>query len=635
MILSYKKSFLKHYRNINVKTKVIPTINYNTTEIIRPESSIYYKNNDNNIKFIRYENKEAPSLTELKILENVKSISDVKIDSYKHKMTVNMKNGEKKYVNIEDNIEENIINDLVQKNIKFTYENNYPNIISNYILTFFINFILPSIIFIALAKILFSRNNNISSFTQSTAKYQEIPDTGVTFRDVAGCDNAKQDLQEIVDFLKNPEKYSKLGASIPKGCLLIGSPGTGKTLLAKAISGEAGVPFFSCSGSSFVEMFVGTGSARVRDLFKKASEKAPCIIFIDEIDAIGKARGGIGGLNNNDEREQTINQLLTEMDGFDSKKAIIILAATNRPEILDPALTRPGRFDRKIIVEKPDYLGRIAIMKIHTQNKPLDDDIDIEKLCKVLAGSSGADIQNLANEAAILAARRNAEKITMNDFENAIDKISIGDERKTVIMSEQQKLLTSVHELGHTIVSLNVGDYDKLKKVTIIPRGLTGGVTVFEPSDDRIDMGLYTKEYLENQLCVALGGRVAEELVFGSSKITTGASSDLQQVSKIARKMVVDFGFSSKLGPVSWKVQNSLNGEDGYSQQTGYYIDEEIKKIVNSAYNRTVEILNRNIDLLNSLAKILMEKETLSAEEVENYIKNFNKNNINNIIFEV
>jgi cell division protease FtsH len=587
-----------------------------------------YSNETQNSKL--YMVNQAPSLTDNEewnfsdFQEAVKEdmISSVRIGKDQKALKAMTKDGSEGFVKLPNDLGGiQLINDMVDHDVKVRYTSDNNNQMIQWVLG---NVVMPLFLFwvmIVLLSRIMNRNGGpggaggIFSFSQNQAKFQEIPDTGVTFDDVAGCDNAKRDLQEIVDFLKNPEKYTRLGAKIPKGCLLIGSSGTGKTLLSKAVAGEAKVPFFSCSASEFIELFVGVGASRVRSIFKDAAAKAPCIIFIDEIDAIGKQRSG-GNFPGNDERDQTINQLLSEMDGFDGKKGIIVLAATNRPEILDNALTRPGRFDRKIIVERPDCNGRVAILKVHTKDKPLADDVNLESIAKLTAGSSGADLENLANEAAILATRRDAEKIGMQDFDNALEKVAIGDERGT-IMSDRQKKLISVHESGHTLVALKVGEYDKVRKVTIIPRGAAGGVTIFEPDQERIDTALYSKEYLENQICVALGGRVAEEVVFGGNQVTTGASSDLIQVMNIARRMVADFGFTEKLGAVAWKAPSMYEEGSGYSQQTAYEIDEEIRKIVNKAYERTTHILKKNKVELMSLADALVEKETMSGDEVK------------------
>ena len=431
--------------------------------------------------------------------------------------------------------------------------------------------------------------------------------TGKTFDDVAGADNAKHDLQEVVDFLKNPEKYVAVGAKIPKGVMLYGSPGCGKTLLAKAVAGEAGVPFISCSGSEFIEMFVGVGASRIRDIFKKAAEHAPCIIFIDEIESIARKRGvGI----NNDERDQTVNQLLTLMDGFEERKGVIVIAATNRLDMLDEAVLRPGRFDRKILVELPDFKGRHSILKVHTKDKPLDSSVDIEMIAKNTAGFSGADLENLSNEAAIYAARNKNTKITAHDFDLAFEKVVLGEERKTVVITAQKKRILSYHESGHALMGLLLNDYDKVRKVSIIPRGKTGGATYFEPTEERIDGSLVTREYLEHRIMVALGGRIAEELVFGFDQVTTGASGDIQEVYNIAHQMVARFGLSVNLGPIYW--EESDNGTD---------VNNDIYMLVMQLYDRARDLMEKNIENLHRISEELMEKEVLSHEEIARLVR--------------
>lgn len=388
------------------------------------------------------------------------------------------------------------------------------------------------------------------NFGKSKARVQMEPQTQVTFGDVAGIEGAKLELNEVVDFLKNADRFTAIGAKIPKGVLLVGPPGTGKTLLARAVAGEAGVPFFSISGSEFVEMFVGVGASRVRDLFEQAKANAPCIVFIDEIDAVGRQRGaGLGG--GNDEREQTLNQLLTEMDGFEGNTGIIIIAATNRPDVLDAALLRPGRFDRQVVVDRPDYAGRKEILNVHSRGKTLAQDVDLDKIARRTPGFTGADLANLLNEAAILAARRNLTEISMDEVNDAIDRVLAGPEKKNRVMSEKRKTLVAYHEAGHALVGALMPDYDPVQKISIIPRGRAGGLTWFTPSEDRMESGLYSRAYLQNQMAVALGGRLAEEIIFGEEEVTTGASNDLQQVARVARQMVTRFGMSDRLGPVA------------------------------------------------------------------------------------
>ena len=463
-------------------------------------------------------------------------------------------------------------------------------------------------------------------FGRSKSKFQEVPETGVKFADVAGVDGAKLELVEVVDFLKNPDKYTALGAKIPKGCLLVGPPGTGKTLLAKAVAGEAGVPFFSCSASEFVELFVGVGASRVRDLFEKAKSKAPCIIFIDEIDAVGRQRGaGMGG--GNDEREQTINQLLTEMDGFEGNTGVIVLAATNRPDVLDNALLRPGRFDRQVTVDRPDLGGRVRILEVHSRDKTLSKDVDLEKVARRTPGFTGADLQNLMNESAIMAARRNLKEISKEEIADALERIMAGPEKKNAVMSDAKRKLVAYHEAGHAIVGALMPEYDPVTKISIVPRGAAGGLTFFAPSEERLESGLYSKSYLENQMAVALGGRIAEELIFGSENVTTGASGDFQQVTRTAKMMITQMGFSEELGQLSYGGgsgpsflgQEMGQGSD-YSGETADIIDKEVKELVNRAYRRAKDLLQSNMDILHELSARLIEKENVDGDEFEKII---------------
>ncbi|MBE9205990.1 ATP-dependent zinc metalloprotease FtsH3 [Nostoc sp. LEGE 06077] len=466
------------------------------------------------------------------------------------------------------------------------------------------------------------------NFGKSKARVQMEPQTQVTFGDVAGIDQAKLELNEVVDFLKNADRFTAVGAKIPKGVLLVGPPGTGKTLLARAVAGEAGVPFFSISGSEFVEMFVGVGASRVRDLFEQAKSNAPCIVFIDEIDAVGRQRGaGLGG--GNDEREQTLNQLLTEMDGFEGNTGIIIIAATNRPDVLDAALLRPGRFDRQVVVDRPDYAGRSEILKVHARGKTLAKDVDLDKIARRTPGFTGADLSNLLNEAAILAARRNLTEISMDEINDAIDRVLAGPEKKDRVMSEKRKTLVAYHEAGHALVGALMPDYDPVQKISIIPRGRAGGLTWFTPSEDRMDTGLYSRAYLENQMAVALGGRLAEEIIFGEEEVTTGASNDLQQVARVARQMITRFGMSDRLGPVALGRQqgNMFLGRDimserDFSEETAAAIDEEVRKLVDTAYTRAKEVLINNRHILDLLAQMLVDKETVDAEELQEILAN-------------
>nr|WP_228039444.1 ATP-dependent zinc metalloprotease FtsH3 [Dolichospermum sp. LEGE 00240] len=470
--------------------------------------------------------------------------------------------------------------------------------------------------------------NQAMNFGKSKARVQMEPQTQVTFGDVAGIDQAKLELNEVVDFLKNADRFTAIGAKIPKGVLLVGPPGTGKTLLARAVAGEAGVPFFSISGSEFVEMFVGVGASRVRDLFEQAKTNAPCIVFIDEIDAVGRQRGaGLGG--GNDEREQTLNQLLTEMDGFEGNTGIIIIAATNRPDVLDAALLRPGRFDRQVVVDRPDYAGRSEILRVHARGKTLSKDVDLDKIARRTPGFTGADLSNLLNEAAILAARRNLTEISMDEINDAIDRVLAGPEKKDRVMSEKRKTLVAYHEAGHALVGALMPDYDPVQKISIIPRGQAGGLTWFTPSEDRMDTGLYSRAYLENQMAVALGGRLAEEIIFGEEEVTTGASNDLQQVARVAKQMITRFGMSDRLGPVALGRQqgNMFLGRDimserDFSEETAAAIDEEVRKLVDTAYSRAKEVLVDNRKVLDEIAQMLIEKETVDAEELQEILGN-------------
>jgi len=465
--------------------------------------------------------------------------------------------------------------------------------------------------------------NPAMNFGKSKARVQMEPQTQVTFGDVAGIEGAKLELTEVVDFLKNPDRFTAVGAKIPKGVLLVGPPGTGKTLLAKAVAGEAGVPFFSISGSEFVEMFVGVGASRVRDLFEQAKKSAPCIVFIDEIDAVGRQRGaGLGG--GNDEREQTLNQLLTEMDGFEGNTGIIIVAATNRPDVLDSALMRPGRFDRQVVVDRPDYQGRLQILKVHARGKTLSTDVDLDKVARRTPGFTGADLANLLNEAAILAARRQLTEIAMDEVNDAIERVMAGPEKKDRVMSEKRKRLVAFHEAGHALVGALMPDYDPVQKISIIPRGQAGGLTFFTPSEERMESGLYSRSYLQNQMAVALGGRVAEEIVYGEDEVTTGASNDLQQVARVARQMVTRFGMSDRLGPVALGrsqggmfLGRDIAAERDFSEDTAAAIDEEVSQLVEEAYRRATEVLVANRPVLDELAEILVEKETVNAEELQ------------------
>ncbi len=465
-------------------------------------------------------------------------------------------------------------------------------------------------------------SRGIFSFGKSKAKMLTEDKVKVTFRNVAGADEAKEELEEIIEFLKDPNKFTKLGGKIPKGALMLGPPGTGKTLLAKAVAGEAGVPFFSMSGADFVEMFVGVGASRVRDLFEVGRKNAPCIIFIDEIDAVGRSRGaGLGG--GHDEREQTLNQLLVEMDGFDTKEGVILIAATNRPDVLDPALLRPGRFDRQIVVDRPDVRGRTGILKVHSRNVPLDESVNLEAVAKGTPGLSGADLANLVNEAALLAARRDRTKVSMVDFEEAKDKIMMGMERKSMLISEDEKKTTAYHESGHVMVARLIPGTDPVHKVTIIPRGRALGVTSYLPIDEKHN---YSRDYLEAMLAQLLGGRAAEKVVF--NQFTTGAGNDIERATDIARKMVCEWGMSDNLGPIAYgkKDQEIFLGREiaqhrDYSEKMAQEIDNEVRRIVTGAQERAEKLLNDHIETLHKLASTLLKYEILDGEQIDKIMR--------------
>ncbi len=510
---------------------------------------------------------------------------------------------------------------LVEKDVNVRAEPQEQNGLLAYVGT-----LLPFVILIGIWIFLMNRmqgggKGGAMGFGKSRAKLLTEKHGRVTFDDVAGIDEAKEELEEIVEFLRNPQKFSRLGGKIPKGALLVGPPGTGKTLLARAIAGEAGVPFFTISGSDFVEMFVGVGASRVRDMFEQAKKNAPCIVFIDEIDAVGRSRGvGYGG--GNDEREQTLNQLLVEMDGFEANEGIIIVAATNRPDVLDPALLRPGRFDRQIQVPNPDIKGREKILGVHSRKVPLGPDVDLRIIARGCPGFSGADLANLVNEAALMAARIGRRFVTMDDFENAKDKVMMGAERRSMVMSEDEKKLTAYHEAGHAIVGLNVPQHDPIHKATIIPRGRALGLVLSLPERDQLSV-TFTK--YKSKIAMAMGGKVAEELIFGPENVTSGASSDIQQVSKIARAMVTQFGMSDKLGNIDYanEQQSYLGNYQGgasASPETQELIDEEVRRIVDEGYETAKRILTEKAQDLENLAQGLLEYETLTGNEITKVI---------------
>lgn len=543
-------------------------------------------------------------------------------------------------------IKENLITGRLKDGKKFkTYSAGYPDLVKELRTKnvkiaakppeqnpWYVNFFFSwgPIIFLALVWIFFMRQmqtggNKALSFGKSRARLVSDKSVKITFADVAGIEESKAEVQEIIDFLKDPQKFSKLGGKIPKGVLLIGSPGSGKTLLAKAIAGEAGVPFFNISGSDFVEMFVGVGASRVRDLFEQAKKSAPCIVFIDEIDAVGRHRGaGLGG--GHDEREQTLNQLLVEMDGFEGTEGVIILAATNRPDVLDPALLRPGRFDRQVVVPIPDVKGRLEILKVHTRKIPLDERVDLDVIARGTPGFSGADLANLVNEAALLAARKSKSKVEMPDFEAAKDKVLMGVERKSMIISDTEKKNTAYHEAGHALVAKLTPGTDPIHKVSIIPRGRALGVTQQLPIDDRYT---YPKDYLLKALNILLGGRAAEEIAL--HHMTTGAGNDLERATDLARRMVTEWGMSEKLGPLTFgkKDEQIFLGREiarhkDYSEKIAEEIDDEVKRLVMEAYEESKKLLTENFDLLDSFAKTLLEKETMDGHEIDALINELN-----------
>jgi cell division protease FtsH len=564
-----------------------------------------------------------------KLIDEVEAgkVENIKISADRTKAVVTDSEGSPILVNLPNDPQ--LIDILSQNNVDIAVRpQNDEGVLFKALSSLFFPILLLVGLFFLLRRAQSGPGSQAMNFGKSKARVQMEPKTQVTFGDVAGIEQAKLELTEVVDFLKNADRFTAVGAKIPKGVLLVGPPGTGKTLLAKAVAGEAGVPFFSISGSEFVEMFVGVGASRVRDLFEQAKANAPCIVFIDEIDAVGRQRGaGLGG--GNDEREQTLNQLLTEMDGFEGNTGIIIIAATNRPDVLDAALMRPGRFDRQVVVDRPDYAGRQEILKVHSRGKTLSKDVDLDKIARRTPGFTGADLANLLNEAAILAARRNLTEISMDEVNDAIDRVLAGPEKKNRVMSEKRKELVAYHEAGHALVGALMPDYDPVQKISIIPRGRAGGLTWFTPSEDRMESGLYSRAYLQNQMAVALGGRIAEEIIFGDEEVTTGASNDLQQVTRVARQMVTRFGMSDRLGPVALGRQNGnvflgrdIASDRDFSDETAAAIDEEVRNLVDRAYRRAKEVLTNNRYILDKLAEMLVEKETVEADELQELLDN-------------
>ncbi len=531
-----------------------------------------------------------------------------------------MKDGSKFTVTLPPTLDSALLEKWKNAGVELDFKVKRPDI-GSYLLG-----MLPWILLLGFGIIMIRRMSNMGpkglfQFGKSKARVYSDSNQKITFENVAGADEAKEELLEIIDFLREPKKFVRVGGRIPRGVLLLGPPGTGKTLLAKAVAGEAGVPFFSISGAEFVEMFVGVGASRVRDLFETGKKNAPCIIFIDEIDAVGRHRGaGLGG--GHDEREQTLNQLLIEMDGFEENDGVILVAATNRPDILDPALLRPGRFDRQIVVDRPDVKGRLAILKVHTKNKPLGTDIDLEVIAKSTPGMSGAELANLMNEAALLAARRDSDRVMMQDLEAAKDKVMMGIERKSVVIPEKERLITAYHEAGHVLVAMFSPEVDPVHKVTIIPRGQALGLTHFVPLDDKRS---YSRKYLEGQLATLLGGRVAELEVF--NEVTSGAANDLKRATEIAKTMVTRWGMSDTLGPITYgqKQEEVFLGRDyttnqDYSDETAHAIDQAVRELVEGAEKRSREILNRERKRLDRLAETLVERESLSGEEIRDLL---------------
>jgi len=515
----------------------------------------------------------------------------------------------------------NLVERLIKKGVKINArppEDDVPSILG--VLVNWFPMLLLIGVWIFFMRQMQSGGGRAMGFGKSKAKLLTERHGRVTFEDVAGVDEAKSDLQEIVEFLRDPQKFQRLGGRIPRGALLVGPPGTGKTLLARAIAGEANVPFFTISGSDFVEMFVGVGASRVRDMFDQAKKNAPCIIFIDEIDAVGRHRGaGLGG--GNDEREQTLNQLLVEMDGFEANEGIILIAATNRPDVLDPALLRPGRFDRQIVVPNPDVAGREKILRVHMRKVPLAPDVDPKVIARGTPGFSGADLANLVNEAALLAARRNKRLVTQQEFEDSKDKVMMGAERRSMIMTEEEKLATAYHEAGHALVNLLVPGNDPLHKVTIIPRGRALGVTMSLPERDKLS---YSKQWCEARIATMFGGRVAEQLVYGEDHLNTGASSDIMQATELARRMVTEWGMSERLGPLRYNenqqevfLGHAITQRQNMSEETARLIDEEIRRIVTEGEKKAREVLAANRDKLEAITQALMEYETITGEEVQ------------------
>lgn len=570
----------------------------------------------------------AKEITLNNFVEKVQAGTIYKITVEDNKINIELVDGSKAFTykeagsSVYDVLEQAGIKNTTISKLPITIENTESGKFWTNLLIGLVPFLLIIGFFLFMMRSAQSSNNQALSFGKSRAKIYDKGKQKTVFDDIAGCEEAKEELVEIVDFLKNPQKYSSIGAKIPKGVMLIGAPGTGKTLMARAVAGEAGVPFFSISGSEFVEMFVGVGASRVRDLFNKAKRNAPCIIFIDEIDAVGRHRGaGLGG--GHDEREQTLNQILTEMDGFETGTNVIVIAATNRPDILDPALLRPGRFDRRVVVDIPDLKAREEILKVHSKNKPMKKDVDLSKIAKSTPGFTGADIENLTNEAAILAAKTEKKKIGMNELEKSIEKVLMGPERKSKILGKKEKRITAFHEVGHAVTGHLLPECDPVHKISVVSRGMALGITWFMPEEDK---HLYSKSKFEDELCSLLGGYAAEEVFFG--EMTTGASNDLEKATKIARNMVTKYGMSD-FGPIIFGDSNDeiFLGKDfghikNYSETSAAKIDELVKKLLDKAHKKTKEIILKYRNLIETIAEELIKKETLTAEEFQAFFKN-------------
>ncbi len=554
---------------------------------------------------------------------NQGKVKEVKI-SYNGVITGEKRGGER-FETLMPMRDDDLLNELLKQNVRVVGEApEEPSLLKSIFISWFPIFLLIGFWIFFMRQMQGGGGKGAMSFGKSRARLLSEDQVKTTFADVAGCDEAKEEVKELVDFLKDPSKFQKLGGKIPKGVLMVGQPGTGKTLLAKAIAGEAKVPFFAISGSDFVEMFVGVGASRVRDMFDQAKKSAPCIIFIDEIDAVGRQRGaGLGG--GHDEREQTLNQMLVEMDGFEGNEGVIVIAATNRPDVLDPALLRPGRFDRQVTVGLPDVRGREQILKVHMRKVPIANDVEPSIIARGTPGFSGADLANLVNEAALMAARVNSRIVTMKEFDKAKDKIMMGTERKTMVMSEKEKEMTAYHEAGHAIVGRMVPDHDPVYKVTIIPRGRALGVTMYLPEHDRIS---HSKQHLESMMSSLYGGRIAEELIYGFDNVTTGASNDIERATEIARKMVTQWGLSEKLGPMLYAEEEgevflgrSVSQTKNVADETARVIDEEVRLLVDSNYDRSRKILEDNVDILHAMKDALMKYETIDAKQIDDLME--------------